>query len=147
MSEKLKNEWNRPKGTDIEHTLYWVSIVVVLLLLAAYGLTAYLSRYPMFRGITRCQLKEMFGIPCPGCGGTRAVICLLKGQIRRSLYYHAFAVYLVAGYGIFFVTQTLQRLSGGRIQGLKYHNWYLILGLILLTVQYAMKLLIPGYQM
>lgn len=32
-----------------------------------------------------CFLKGVFGIPCPGCGATRAMILLAKGDIAQSL--------------------------------------------------------------
>ena len=39
-------------------------------------------------GIFDCYWKEVFGINCPGCGGSRAVLCLLRwdpiGALRYS---------------------------------------------------------------
>lgn len=32
-----------------------------------------------------CFLKGIFGIPCPGCGATRAMILLVKGDVAGSL--------------------------------------------------------------
>lgn len=32
-----------------------------------------------------CGLRELFGIYCPGCGGTRALIALFQGHFFRSL--------------------------------------------------------------
>ena len=38
-----------------------------------------------------CPFFRLTGIPCPGCGLTRAVILLLKGDLQASLHFHAFA--------------------------------------------------------
>ena len=38
-----------------------------------------------------CPILRVTGIPCPGCGLTRAVILLLRGDLRASLRFHAFA--------------------------------------------------------
>ena len=38
-----------------------------------------------------CPFFRLTGIPCPGCGLTRAVILLLKGDLQASLRFHAFA--------------------------------------------------------
>lgn len=42
-----------------------------------------LSMAAMTGGI--CFLKGIFGIPCPGCGGTRALVLLAKGDVLGSL--------------------------------------------------------------
>lgn len=33
-----------------------------------------------------CGLRELFGIYCPGCGGTRALVALFEGHFLRSLF-------------------------------------------------------------
>lgn len=38
-----------------------------------------------------CPFKQLFGLPCPGCGLTAATGQLLHGQFRASLQTHAFA--------------------------------------------------------
>ena len=38
-----------------------------------------------------CPFKALFGIPCPGCGLTRATDFLLHGQISNAMQMHAFA--------------------------------------------------------
>ena len=35
-----------------------------------------------------CLYKRFFGIPCPGCGLTRAFQSLLSGDLRKAFYYH-----------------------------------------------------------
>jgi len=42
-----------------------------------------------------CPLLQTFGIPCPGCGLTRAALELLNGQWRAALSHHAFAPVLL----------------------------------------------------
>ncbi|MBQ0028436.1 MAG: DUF2752 domain-containing protein [Lachnospiraceae bacterium] len=45
--------------------------------------------------ILGCPLKRLFGIPCPGCGLTRAGICIIIGDFNRSLYYHPLFLLLI----------------------------------------------------
>jgi hypothetical protein len=35
-----------------------------------------------------CPLAGSVGVPCPGCGLTRATLALLHGDLRMALYYH-----------------------------------------------------------
>lgn len=129
----------------VEHVLYWLSIVIILisavLLIIQFWVIDYFNR----QDLLTCGMKAMFGIPCPGCGGTRAVVSLLRGNLLDAIYYNAFAVYCCIVYGVFFVTQTLQRITKGKVHGMKYRHIYLWLAIAILVVQYVLKLVIPGY--
>lgn len=40
-----------------------------------------------------CLFRFFTGLYCPGCGGTRAVLALLSGDLKASIYYHPFVPY------------------------------------------------------
>ena len=42
-----------------------------------------------------CLFHLFTGFYCPGCGGTRAILLLLKGDVAGSLKYHPFVFYVV----------------------------------------------------
>lgn len=42
-----------------------------------------------------CLFKTLTGLPCPACGTTRGVMCLLSGDISSALLYNPCAVLLV----------------------------------------------------
>ncbi len=130
---------------DLEHCLYWISIFMVIFFAIMMALVIYFDSVNNPEQKVTCTMKILFGIPCPGCGGTRAIIALFKGRILTSIYYHAAVPYTAIVYGVFFVSQTLQRLTKGKIKGVKFHYWYLwgVIGIII--VQFIMKLFIPGY--
>lgn len=54
-----------------------VAILVTLIVMLLQQLKV-LPSYP-------CGLRQLFGIYCPGCGGTRALIALFHGHFLRSL--------------------------------------------------------------
>ncbi|MBE6589035.1 MAG: DUF2752 domain-containing protein [Ruminococcaceae bacterium] len=39
-----------------------------------------------------CPSKFLFGVPCPGCGGTRAIVSLLRLDIKEYFHYHPLAL-------------------------------------------------------
>lgn len=44
-----------------------------------------------------CPLRYGLGIPCPGCGLSRAMAALVHGDWRTSLTFHAFAPFFLIG--------------------------------------------------
>ncbi|HKU41736.1 MAG TPA: DUF2752 domain-containing protein [Polyangiales bacterium] len=51
-------------------------------------------------GPVMCPLRGIFGIPCPGCGMTRAFCALTQGDVASALAFHAgslpLALFLIA---------------------------------------------------
>ena len=66
-----------------------------LLLGLAVVATAFSAKFFLEHGLTwRCPSIVLFGVPCPGCGGTRALAALAEGEIIRALRFNPL---LVAG--------------------------------------------------
>jgi hypothetical protein len=62
-----------------------------------------------------CPFLHVVGIPCPGCGLTRAMILLLRGDWRRSLAFHAFAPLFIVALMIAITTALLPESVRQRI--------------------------------
>ncbi len=48
-----------------------------------------------------CASQHLLGVPCPGCGFTRALVALARGDLGASLGFHPVAVPLLLGLGVF----------------------------------------------
>lgn len=44
-----------------------------------------------------CPFLRLTGVPCPGCGLTRAILLLLQGKVDASIRFHAFAPIFLIG--------------------------------------------------
>jgi hypothetical protein len=47
---------------------------------------------PLWAGHGGCPFAQIFGIPCPGCGMTRAALLFLNGDIAASFRMHPLAL-------------------------------------------------------
>lgn len=94
-----------------------------------------------------CILHDVLHIYCPGCGGTRAVMELLRGHILKSLWYNPAVVLgglLIAYYelGVFY---TLVKKNGKRYY--IANGWPVYLYVILIFIYAILRdILLLGFQ-
>ena len=111
---------------------YTVSLAVGGILTA--GLFFYFAAGKNFFAIPACVIYRETGIWCPACGGTRAVLALLEGNIAESFCYHPVVPFSVAVYGAFILEETRERLcrSAGKVP-LRFWKGCVLLGLLILA--------------
>lgn len=92
----------------------------------------------LFDGV--CLSKLLFGMPCPGCGLTRAALLFLKGDFAGSFHMHPMFVFLLPGIILF----GYERYYKGRRA--RYASRYFIGYFIALFLVFVvrMKLYFPG---
>ena len=61
-----------------------------------------------------CPIRDNLGIPCPGCGLSRATTALLQGDVETSFSYHAFAPLFLIAFGLILVATVLPPTSQSR---------------------------------
>jgi hypothetical protein len=65
----------------------------VLILTLFMGFHAYLYLgFDASAGVSYCPIKTQLGIPCPGCGGTSAILSLWKGNTSAALLTNPLAI-------------------------------------------------------
>ncbi len=55
---------------------------------------------PAGLGIPVCLFRALSGLPCPGCGLTRALVALLHGDLAAAFVYHPYSFVLLPLLGI-----------------------------------------------
>ena len=98
----MKRPYDRGKGMKIKNL--GGKLTVTAAIIAAVILYGLLD-------IT-CPIKELTGIPCPGCGMTRAYLSLLQGDISAAFAFHPLFPTVPVAY--------LMLWTDGRLVG---HKW------------------------
>lgn len=128
----------KTKVNTEENVLYVIGWVMIALLAAV---VLVFRLWPeLYRHLPLCIFQMLTGFYCPGCGGTRALTHLLSGKLLSSLVLHPLVPYAAVVCGWFMVSQTIQRLSGGRIAiGMRYRDVYLWIALGIVIVNFLVK--------
>jgi hypothetical protein len=79
-----------------------------------------------------CFFHKLTGLYCPGCGSTRALHCLLHGELREALHYNALFVLIFPLLGIVYLVSIIHRRSSTTTSGRQWCWLALLVTLIVL---------------
>ena len=124
---------------NTDRVLYELGIVALgigiaaVLLYFCTGINVLSIKYP-------CVFNKVTHLCCPGCGGTRALRALLKGEILKSIYDYPPLLFGIVVYAIFMIRCTLYIFFGIRKSrdGAVVKYLYIFLGLMI--IQWIVKL-------
>jgi hypothetical protein len=81
-------------------------VALILGMVVGFCLLTYLVPPDSASFLPKCQLHELTGLNCPGCGGTRAVNALMHGDLLQAAAYNLYFVLALpfllwwGGYGL-----------------------------------------------
>ncbi len=110
----------------------FVCILPFAVILAAFLTAEFVLKYVRLPG---CFLYDVTGIYCPGCGNTRSVAALLKGDVLLSLRENA-AVILLVIIALLYYVELLAKTFGKYNFKTPLHNRYFWLALLVLLAIY-----------
>jgi len=70
-----------------------------------------------------CPLASTFGIPCPGCGLTRATLALLRGDIHAALRFHPLVWLLAPLFVVAMVATFIELVRAPETQRAERRPW------------------------
>jgi hypothetical protein len=92
-----------------------------------------------------CPMKAATGVPCPGCGLTRAIAALLRGDLLASLRAHAYAPLIVLALLLTGLTLLLPKSSRlafiSRVESFERRTGVTAIALVCLLVYWLARLL------
>lgn len=93
-----------------------------------------------------CEIRRISGLPCPGCGGTRAFYHLFRGEIIQSIRFNPVVIYGVAAYLHFMLTMSGRKSIGKKKEGEVRVQFYLYGAVVVLLLQWLVKVIRIIYQ-
>lgn len=115
------------KGILLQYALPTVFIAIFYVILTMLG------------NRTLCVSKLTTGIPCPGCGMTRAYLSLFRGDVSSALYNHPLFI-------LPFIAFLVVVLKSNRLISKIYHHpffWWTLLGVFIAVWLIRMFFLFP----
>ena len=102
------------------------------------------------RPVIAMQNEAVFWNPLPGLWWNKSnMVSVTWKSTAGSILHNAFAVYGAVWYLLFFISQTVQRVAARfdrQINGMKFRDAALYIAIVVLIVQYLLKLFVPGYR-
>lgn len=134
----MEQKYGIPNIEQVSRYCYYAGLGLGLMGLVC-AAVIYILHIPTAEIFPGCTFYLATGYYCPGCGGTRAVKALWKGEIAASLYYHPFVIYILVYYVVFEVSHSLNLATHGKVRGLRICPWYFYVGITLIILQWIIK--------
>ena len=97
--------------------------------------------YNRYGELAQCGIKKISGLPCPGCGGTRAFYYLFRGELLKSFRLNPAVIYGVAAYLHFMLLYFYRKHKrGGEQQKEIYIPYYMYAAIAVILVQWIVKI-------
>lgn len=144
MKEK-RNEAEEPAGAadyTLENGFFFGFSAVNLILSAALLAIGSGAVSPDLFG--QCAFLSATGFYCPGCGGTRALFCLARGDWLGALGHYPALVYYVLLSTVFLAGHGIRLACGGALPALRIRPVYFAVLLALILGGWAVRNLVWG---
>lgn len=125
-----------------EEQIFYLIGKVILLPAMIIGIWFAVYGFNQFGTVFQCDIREHFGFPCPGCGGTHAVYYLCRGDFVNSFFSHPVVLYGVAAYIHFMIRCFYRKHFAPKVVKPIYLEHYIYFAIVIILVQWFVKLYI-----
>ncbi|MBE6961572.1 MAG: DUF2752 domain-containing protein [Ruminococcaceae bacterium] len=109
-----------PAAAFTDHEMYPTLLITVAALIGAAAFWFFVGKPT----ISACWFYSSYHIYCPGCGCTRSLIALMRGDILHALYYNPAVPFTAGLILLYLASQTIWRLRDRRGWVLHYSSWW-----------------------
>ena len=124
----LRRFWYKLETLDslsFSKAIYKFTMVFILLFgLATLGLRIWCISWAELIPPNRCSFLHNTGLYCAGCGGTRAILYLLEGEIFHSFIHHPVVLFIAIGLLYFILAHTWAIISKDEKKRPLIKAWY-----------------------
>ena len=100
------------------------------------------SGYKRYGQLMACAFRRMCGLPCPGCGGTRAFYYFFQGNFIRSFQFNPTVIYGVLAYLHFMLLFFYRKNISGTIHEKEIQiQYYMYAAIVVILFQWAVKII------
>lgn len=124
---------------EMDRLIYEIGLVALGIVIAAVLLYC-ITGFSVLDLSYPCFFNRITHLPCPGCGGTRALRALIVGDFVKSIYYYMPLSYVIVVYVIFMVRCVLHKYFGVRKSTDGTIVKYIYLFIALMLLQWIVKL-------
>ena len=89
--------------------------------------------------LKECSFHAKHQLYCPGCGGTRAAIALLRGEILESLRYNPITLLLIIDVALMTIIDLVKKLSNGKYVFSRIRLIYNVAFLIFIVIYFVLR--------
>jgi hypothetical protein len=115
-----------------------VQIAFILAIVAAFLYRSYLDRLSADGRFSACLLHDALRLYCPGCGGTRAMVALFRGQILHSVMCNPLSAYIAIGFVAFDIRAAIA-IARDEMPLLRLPAWYFWIMLAIAIVVFVAR--------
>lgn len=115
-----------------------VQLLAIAAVAFAFFYRAYIDSLPFSDKYSACPFHDILHLYCPGCGGTRAMVALFRGQIVHSVLCNPLSAYLAVGF-FCFDALSLRRILRDEPGAVRIPMWYVWVLLALLIVHFIVR--------
>lgn len=136
----MNSTTKRVEKYQVDNVFYLIGKAVFIPVMV-FGLWFAQRGFSDYGELFECEIRRISGLPCPGCGGTRAFYHLFRGEFLQSFRLNPIVIYGVAAYLHFMLMMFVRKHMGKKTEREITIPYYLYGAAVVLLLQWLIKVI------